>query len=174
MSNFQRRLPRWFALAVMVVAANSDGIAVEPPTPEEYVKKVGGDAHIVAAGELKIDGQTLICGRRPTVLDNRLDDYAAAFPGFLILNPQLLAKISSTAVKLWIYSHECGHQFRGPDEETADRFGVQKGRRQQWLTPQGLGEVCRFISSSKGDNMHLQGSYRCESMRRCYADPSAR
>ena len=174
MSNFQRRLPRWFALAVMVVAANSYCIAVEPPTPEQYVHKVGGDAHIVPAGELKIDGQTLICGRRPTVLDNKLDDYAAAFPGFLILNPKLLAKVSSTAVKLWIYSHECGHQFRGPDEETADCFGVQRGRRQRWLTPQGLEEVCRFISSSKGDNMHLQGSYRCESMRRCYADPSAR
>lgn len=174
MSNFRRRLPSWSAIAVVVAAAHCDCIAVEPPTPEEYVKKVGADAHIVAAGELKIDGQTLICGRRPTVLDNRLDDYAAAFPGFLILNPQLLAKIPSTAVKLWIYSHECGHQFRGPDEETADCFGVQRGRRQKWLTREGLEEVCRFIASSKGDNMHLQGSYRCESMRRCYDDPLAR
>ena len=168
------QLHTWFALAVVLVAASADCIAVEPPTPEEYVTKVGGDARIVPAGELKIDGQTLVCGRRPTVLDNSLDDYAAAVPGFLILNPKLLAKVSSTAVKLWIYSHECGHQFRGPDEDTADCFGVQRGRRQKWLTPDGLEEVCRFIAPSKGDSMHLQGSYRCESMRRCYADPSAK
>ena len=168
------RVRRWIALAVVSTVASATCVAVEPPTPEEYVKKVGGDARIVPAGSLKIDGQTLICGRRPTVLDNRLDDYAAAFPGFLILNPKLLAKVSSTPVKLWIYSHECGHQFRGRDEETADCFGVQRGRRQKWLTPEGLEEVCRFIVPSKGDNMHFQGSYRCELMRRCYADPSVR
>ena len=53
-------------------------------------------------------------------MDNKLDDYGAAFPGFLILNPKLLAKLKATHVKLWIHAHECGHQFRGPDEETAD------------------------------------------------------
>src|SRR5205807_10044255 len=110
---------------------------------------------IVPVGQLQIDGNKLVCGQRPTVLDlakslhvdlelssvqthrPRTDisgtrrrsrrQARAAYPGFLILNPQLLAKIS-TAVKLWIYSHECGHQFRGPDEETADCFAVQRGR----------------------------------------------
>ena len=59
------------------------------PTPEEYVGHVGGDAQIVAAGALKLDGQKLLCGQRPTVLDNNLDDYGAAYPGFLILNPKI-------------------------------------------------------------------------------------
>jgi hypothetical protein len=113
------------------------------------------------------------CGQRPTVLDNQLDDYGAAYPGFLILNPRLLARVS-TPVKLWIHAHECGHQFRGPDEETADCFAVQRGRRMGWLTPEGLEEVCRFISPAKGDSMHLSGSYRCEYMRKCYADPTVR
>ena len=54
-----------------------------------------------------------MCGQRPTVLDNNLDDYGAAYPGFLILNPKLLNRVS-TPVKMWIYAHECGHQFRGP------------------------------------------------------------
>ena len=111
-----------------------------------------------------------ICGKRPTVLDNKLDDYGAAYPGFLILNPKLLARVS-TPVKLWIHAHECGHQFRGPDEETADCFAVQRGRRQGWLTPEGLEEVCKFISPAKGDSMHFSGSNRCEAMRKCYADP---
>ncbi len=141
------------------------------PTPEEYMAHVGGDAKIVGAKELKIDGQRMICGQRPTVLDSQLDDYGAAYPGFLILNPKLLQRVP-TVVKLWIYAHECGHQFRGPDEETADCFAVQRGRRMGWLTPQGVEEVCRFIAPAKGDSMHFSGSHRCEVMRRCYADPS--
>jgi hypothetical protein len=122
--------------------------------------------------QLVIDGNSLVCGRRPTVLYDQLDDYAAAYPGFLILNRKLLAKLTSTAVKLWIYSHECAHQFRGPDEETADCFAVQRGRRQKWLTAPGLDEICKFISPAKGDSMHFTGPERCEAMRRCYADPS--
>lgn len=144
-----------------------------PPTPDEYVAHVGGDARIVANGELTLDNRRLTCGRRPTVLDNQLDDYGAAYPGFLILNPRLLAKVS-TPVKLWIFSHECGHQFRGPDEETADCFAVQRGRREGWLTPEGLEEVCRFISPAKGDSMHFSGANRCTYMRECYADPKVR
>jgi hypothetical protein len=60
-------------------------------TPELYVAKVGGGAQIVPAGTLKIDGNTTVCGQRPTVLDNSLDDYAAAYPGFLIINSKLLS-----------------------------------------------------------------------------------
>jgi hypothetical protein len=107
------------------------------------------------------------------VLDEKLDDYGAAYPGFLILNPKLMAKVS-TPVKLWIHAHECGHQYRGPDEETADCFAVQRGRRQGWLTMEGLEEVCAFITPAKGDGMHFSGSHRCDAMRRCYSDPSVK
>ena len=159
-----------FAFALLAVSCTT---AQAGPTPEEYVGHVGGNARIVPSGELKLDGQKTICGKRPTVLDEQLDDYGAAYPGFLILNPKLLARVSRP-VKLWIHAHECGHQFRGPDEETADCFAVQRGRRQGWLTPEGLEEVCRFISPAKGDSMHFSGSHRCEAMRRCYADPTVR
>ena len=143
------------------------------PSPDEYVAHVGGDASVVPAGQLKLDNRRMICGQRPTVLDNQLDDYGAAYPGFLILNPRLLGRVS-TPVKQWIFAHECGHQFRGPDEETADCFAVQRGRREGWLTPDGLEEVCNFIKPAKGDSMHFSGSHRCEYMRRCYADPTVR
>jgi hypothetical protein len=146
-----------------------DGI----PTPEQYISTVGGESHLVPPGKFKLDGQTQYCGQRPTVIDNKLDDYGAAYPGFLIMNPRLLDKVS-TPVKQWIYAHECGHQFRGPDEETADCFAVQRGRRQGWLKPEGLDEICTFITPAKGDSMHFSGSYRCEYMRKCYNDPSIR
>jgi hypothetical protein len=162
-------------LAVMLTAASAG-----PPTPEEYVAHIPS-AKIVPPGEPVFDGLKLRCGTRPTVLDEKLDDYGAAYAdhdggrrrGFLILNPKLLAKVSPT-VKRWIYAHECGHQFRGPDEETADCFAVQRGRREGWLTSEGLEEVCQFIVPAKGDSMHFSGSHRCEAMRRCYGDPTVR
>ncbi len=160
----------FLGLLLFGTLATSPVAADDVPTPEEYVAHVGGDAKLLAPGELKLDGRPQWCGRRPTVVDDQLDDYGAAYPGFLIFNTKLLAKVS-TPVKLWIFAHECGHQFRGPDEATADCFAVQRGRRQQWLTPDGLEEVCEFISPAKGDAMHFSGSYRCEKMRRCYADP---
>jgi hypothetical protein len=159
----------FLALALKPHAAAADDV----PTPEEYTEHVGGDAHVLPPGELKLDGRQQVCGQRPTVIDSQLDDYGAAYPGFLILNPRLLAKVS-TPVKLWIFAHECGHQFRGPDEETADCFAVQRGRRQGWLDETGLEEICQFISPAKGDSMHFAGSHRCEYMRKCFADPSIR
>ena len=173
-SNQSALARRWFFGAIMITAiVSAAGIAVSqsPPTPEEYVAHVGGAAKIVKPGELKIDGYRMQCGQRPTVLDSQLDDYGAAYPGFLILNPRLLTKVS-TVVKMWIHAHECGHQFRGPDEETADCFAVQRGRRQGWLKPEGLDDICKFISPAKGDSMHFSGSNRCEYMRKCYADPT--
>lgn len=143
------------------------------PTPDQYVSTAGGDSHVLKSGEFKLDGRPQVCGQRPTVIDNKLDDYGAAYPGFIIMNPRYLDKVS-TPVKQWIYAHECGHQFRGPDEETADCFAVQRGRRQGWLKPEGLEEVCTFISPAKGDSMHFSGSYRCAYMRKCYEDPTIR
>jgi hypothetical protein len=155
------------ALCVAVIAA-----VAASPTPEDYIAQVP-TAKIVPYNELQIDGRKVNCGKRPTVLDEKLDDYGAAYPGFLILNPKLLGKVS-VPVKLWIHAHECGHQFRGPDEETADCFAVQRGRRQGWLSLEGLDEVCKFISPARGDSMHFSGSHRCEAMRRCYADPTVK
>jgi hypothetical protein len=174
-SKFPGQWARLGAIGALALAAAAAPLAPARagPTPEEYVTHVGGDAKIVPAGSLKLDGYKLVCGQRPTVLDNNLDDYGAAYPGFLILNPKLLAKVS-LPVKLWIHAHECGHQFRGPDEETADCFAVQRGRRQRWLTTDGLEEVCRFISPAKGDSMHFSGSHRCDAMRACFSDPSIR
>ena len=79
---------------VLLCFASVLAVAAASPTPEEYAGKVGADAKIVPPGELVLDGRKVICGKRPTVLDNKLDDYGAAYPGFLILNPKLLAKVS--------------------------------------------------------------------------------
>jgi hypothetical protein len=138
------------------------------PTPQDYVERNGGGASIVPAGQLLLDGHHMSCGGRATVLDPNLNDYAAApYPQFVILNMPYVAKVP-TAVKLWIYSHECGHLFGGPDENKADCFAVRRGRAAGWLTPQGLDEVCSFISAARPDAAHLGGAERCNLMRQCW------
>src|SRR5664279_4510698 len=106
------RLIRLSALVAITVCeaslARAQGL-VPNPTPEMYVENNQGGSKIVPNGQLSFDGQFFTCGKFPTVLDPLLNDYAAApYKGFIILNPKLLPKVP-TAVKLWIFHHECGH-----------------------------------------------------------------
>ncbi|MGI9520984.1 MAG: hypothetical protein ACR2PG_04970 [Hyphomicrobiaceae bacterium] len=161
-------LVRLFVLMALGLSGETPALGQNPPTVTEYAAHVG-NARIIPAGKLVLDGKRLTCGRRPTVLDPSLDDYGAAYPGFLILNPKLISRVS-TPVKLWIFAHECGHQFRGPSEELADCFAVQRGRRQRWLTTDGVEQICQFIRPAKGSSMHYSGPERCRLMRQCYVD----
>lgn len=139
----------------------------------DYMAKAGPDVKLVEAGKLKIDDHTMRCGKRPTVMDPNFESWGGAYPGYLILNPKRL-KALPTAVKLFVYAHECGHQFIGRDETKADCFGVKRGRRYGWLKEEGLAQVCDFISQLKGDADHAAGPKRCEIMRQCYLDAAPR
>lgn len=160
-------------LVVLAAVLGSIEAAIAGPTPEDYVAKAGGEAKLVVAGELRIDDVRMICGQRPTVLDPNLEDFSAAYPGFIVLNPTRLAGLA-TPVKRWTYAHASGYQFRGPDAQLADCFSVQRGRRLGWLTSEGLELVCQFISQSKASAEHLAGPVRCARMRECFADPVER
>jgi hypothetical protein len=142
------------------------------PTATDYVARSRG-ASIVPAGKLVLDGRSMSCGNWATVLDAKLDDYAAAYPQFIILNMAYVQKVP-TAVKLWIYSHECGHLFGGPDENKADCFGIRRGRAGGWLDERGLDQVCGFISVARPDAAHVSGGDRCTLMRQCYAGAAAK
>ena len=137
------------------------------PTVDDYVKQAGPDAKLIPQGTLKIDGRTVNCGKRPTVLNSQFDSWGGAFPGFLILNTKKITGLS-TAVKLYIYSHECGHQFEGPDETKADLFAIRRGVKWGWLDAAGMEDICTFISTLKGDAAHPPGPQRCETMRKYY------
>lgn len=157
------------ALCLLFISFQAPRAALAEPTAESYVEQVGGGATIVAPGELLIANRRMQCGNRPTVIDPNLDDFGAAYPGFIILNPKKLANVPP-AVALWIYAHECGHQMRGPDEDTADCFAVQRGRRMGWLDATGVEEICTFITPAQGDSMHFAGPMRCRSVRRCFGE----
>ncbi len=138
------------------------------PTVAEYAAHHDGKVEIVPAGQLSLDGESFQCGRFPTVMSAALDDYAAAFFGFILLNPVRFPQMPLT-LKRYAYAHECGHQYVGYDEGEADCYAVRRGRAEGWLDARAMDEICDFIGRSKGDGVHAAGTQRCEMMRRCYA-----
>jgi hypothetical protein len=144
-----------------------EGSTTSGPSLEDYLKEIGPDGKVVAHGALKIDGKSVYCGKRPTVFNPNFDSWGGAFPGFLILNTKKMSGLS-TQVKLYIYSHECGHQFIGADETKADLFAIRRGVKWGWLDAQGIEDICIFISQLKGDSVHPPGPQRCETMRKYY------
>jgi hypothetical protein len=139
------------------------------PSLDEYLKQVGPDGKLISHGQLALDGKSVNCGKRPTVLNPNFDSWGGAFPGFLILNNKKISGLS-TQVKLYIYSHECGHQFVGADETKADLFAIRRGVKWGWLDAQGVEDICTFISQLKGDSVHPPGPKRCETMRKYYRE----
>ncbi len=140
-------------------------------TAQQYINEAGGVAKYVAPGRLRLAGRRVGCGRRPSILDPEFDTWAGAYtnPGFIIINMRYMRK-ENKIVQLYIYSHECGHQFRGFDEDTADAFAIRRGVRQGWLRQKGMKEVCRFISRVPGDSEHPAGTVRCRRMIVVYND----
>ena len=149
--------------------SGNEGSTIDGPNIDDYLKEVGPDGKFIAHGALKIDGKSVNCGKRPTVLNPNFDSWGGAFPGFLILNNKKINGLS-TQVKLYIYSHECGHQFMGADETKADLFAIRRGVKWGWLDAQGMEDICTFISQLKGDSVHPPGPQRCETMRKYYRE----
>jgi len=137
-----------------------------PPTLAEYLAYAPG--RTLAPAGYGVDGTPLACGPVQIVLDPKLDDVAAAHPGFVILNPAAFAKLPKV-VRLYAFGHECGHQLHGPSEEMADCYAVTRGQAQGWLDAGGVEAICAFWKPYAGDNKHLPGPERCELMKRCFA-----
>lgn len=144
-----------------------EGSTTSGPSVERYLEEAGPDATFVGHGALKLDGKAVNCGTRPTVLNPNFDSWGGAFPGFVILNSKKISGLP-TQVKLYIYSHECGHQFVGADEIQADLFAIRRGIKWGWLDAQGMEDICVFISKLKGDAVHPPGPKRCDKMRSYY------
>lgn len=157
-----------FLLTVFIFAGVIPVAAINGyPTPSEYVSEAK-KAKFVPAKRYKIRGKRKICGNRPTVLDPDFDSWGGSYPGFIIMNPVANRGLPSTVVH-FIYAHECGHQFRGADENTADAFSIRRGVRWGWLkNKKGMDAICKFISQIPADAVHPPGPVRCKLMRAYY------
>jgi len=159
-------------LAIMAAGAGAARwmqFAYAHPTVEEYVAHLGGKAEVVPVGALRRDGHSFECGRFPTVLNAALDDYGAAYFGYIILNPERFAQMPLT-LKRYAYAHECGHQYVGFSEDAADCYAVRRGRAEGWLDAAAMDEICAFISRARASDVHAVGVERCKRMRQCFAE----
>ena len=171
------KAPMFMAMMAFVVVS-AFGASAQTLSPKagnitvrDYLAEAGGIARYVPAGRLRLAGRRVMCGRRPSIQDPEFDTWAGAYtnPGFIIVNPIYMDQ-ERPVVQLYIYAHECGHQFRGFDEDTADAFAIRRGVRQGWLKRRGMAQICRFISKVPGDREHPAGSLRCERMKKVYAN----
>jgi hypothetical protein len=141
--------------------------AITGPTIEQYMAYEQGSQK-VSQGKMTLDGRSVSCGARQTVIDAKLDSWGGSYPGYLILNPGRLRGLA-TPVKFYVYYHECGHQFVGASETGADCYSIRSGVKAGWLNDRGMDQICAFISQLKGDAVHPPGPQRCQLMRQCYA-----
>jgi hypothetical protein len=148
--------------------SNVGPAAITGPSIDQYMSSQQGSRK-VAQGKMTLDGRAVSCGARPTVIDAKLDSWGGSYPGYLILNPNRLRGLT-TQVKLYVYYHECGHQFVGATETGADCFSIRRGVAHGWLNDEGMSQICDFISQLKGDGVHPPGPQRCVLMRQCYAN----
>jgi hypothetical protein len=156
--------PFFLILFSMLCGACFPAFADGEPSVDEYLAMAGKEARKIPAGEMRFGTMKVYCGKRPTVIDPKLDSWGGSFPGYIILNPVHLNK-EPLAVKLYVYAHECGHQFRGISETVADEFAIRRGVRYGWLDASGMDQVCEFISKVRADSAHPAGHKRCRHMR---------
>ncbi len=116
-----------------------------------------------------VAGKRLSCSAARIVTSHRSPVAGYATPGLIVLNPKRLGRYPGITQRL-IFLHECAHQYVGRDETAADCWAVRQGRRQGWLTSDGIEATCRAIRHLPGSDVHLPGPSRCLMMRRCFAD----
>ena len=154
------------AVAVALFAYQITSAPSGPPTLQEYLAYAPG--RTLAPAGFSVEGTPLVCGKVQLVLNPKLEDVAAAHPGFVIINPSAFEKLPKV-VRLYAFGHECGHQIQGPDEEKADCYAMTAGADQKWLDVAGVQAICDFWKPLAADKGHLPGPERCEAMKRCFA-----
>ena len=143
---------RWFVLCAMLVCTNAASAQqVFPP------------------GTFSIDGFPVNCGNTITIITPQLPDIAVAQPGRILLHPML--RNYPTGVKLFVYAHECAHQFVGANEPAADAWAIKLGRNQGWINLHIINQICQAVWFSPGDWTHFPGPQRCQMMISAYMIP---
>ncbi len=113
-------------------------------------------------------GRKVACGKADILIDRELPSEGGAGDTTLILNPDMLNEQPAT-VRLFVFSHECGHLSGGDSELDADCFAVGRGVREHWLDRRGLDQVCQSFDGAPETESHPSAKRRCANLDRCYA-----
>lgn len=119
-------------------------------------------------GEYAIAGHRPRCGESRTVVSAELDDFGAAVPGTIVLNPKRLARLPTKA-RLFVYAHECGHQVHGRSEASADCHAAKRGRDRGWLSKGDIAGLCGVFPKAMSSASHAARGARCAVIRACHA-----
>lgn len=117
-------------------------------------------------------GRKMNCGRAEIMIDRELPSEGGAGDDFLILNPDMLNE-QPKIVRLFVFTHECGHLNIGDSELGADCWAVKRGVSEGWLDRKGLDQVCRSFDGAPETDTHPSAARRCRNLDRCYADALA-
>ena|SRR6478672_12029335 len=155
-------------LGVAVALVPLRAAAQQHPTAKEYVEIFGGT--IVAPGKFEIDGRSIACEARSTVLDTHLNDATGAYRQFIMVNPDRLMKLPTT-LRLWAFGVACGFALLGNNQASADCYAIKRGRKEGWLTDEEVDRICAFVRPSlRGPFNEVPGPQRCQRIRNCYRD----
>jgi hypothetical protein len=113
-------------------------------------------------------GRKMVCGKADILLDRELPSEGGAGDTTLILNPDMLNEQPPT-VRLFVFTHECGHLTVGDSELDADCWAVGRGVREHWLDRHGLDQVCQSFDGAPETESHPSAKRRCAALDRCFA-----
>jgi hypothetical protein len=117
-------------------------------------------------------GRKMNCGKADIMIDRSLPSEGGAGETVLILNPNMLNQQPPT-VRLFVFTHECGHLTVGDSELDADCFAVNRGVKDGWLNRNGLSEVCDSFEGAPETDTHPSAKRRCANLDRCFAKAEA-
>lgn len=127
---------------------------------------------VYGPGEYRIAGHALSCRDVRTLVSPQLNDFGAAVPGTIVLNPQRLDRLAPAA-RLFVYAHECGHQIHGRSEAAADCYAARRGRDEGWLGRGDIANICGVFPRAMTSASHGARGARCAVIRACFAGEAA-
>src|SRR5262245_49443792 len=133
---------------------------------------VAAEAEEFVGRSVTAAGRKMTCGKADIMIDRTLPSEGGAGETVLILNPNTLNQQPPT-VRLFVFTHECGHISVGDSELDADCYAVNRGVRDGWLNRQGLREVCDSFEGAPETDTHPSAKRRCANLDRCFAKAEA-
>lgn len=121
---------------------------------------------------ITLAGRKVACEKADIYVDRTLPSEGGAGDTTLILNPNMLNKQPPT-VRLFVFTHECGHIHIGDSELDADCYAVTHGVRDGWLDRKGLDQVCDSFEGAPETPTHPSAKRRCVNLDRCFAKAMA-
>lgn len=118
-------------------------------------------------GTFTIAGYPFSCGNAVVSVRYNVGDLGKAAPGQFLVLDAALARYPPEVIG-FVFTHECAHFMGEMNEDAADAIALQTGKRQGWISPYGLQQICQSVFMSPGDWTHFPGPVRCQRMTAYY------